>query len=132
MSPERRFFVIGTVLAGTAVAAGAFGAHGLKDSLEPEMLAAFSTGARYQITHALALLVISLAVISWPRARLELGGWLLTAGTVVFSGSLYLMAVTGARALGAITPIGGVLLLAGWAVLAWRSARSGAGGDSQG
>jgi len=123
MSSDRRFFVAGSILAGTAVAAGAFGAHGLEGRVTPELLAAFSTGARYQIYHALGLLAISWAVTRWPEARLDLGGWLLTAGTVLFSGSLYLMAMTGARWLGAITPIGGLLLLAGWALLAWRIAR---------
>ncbi len=75
------------------------------------------------MSHALALLAVAWAVARWPEARLELAGWLLIAGTVVFSGSLYLMALTGARWLGAITPIGGVLLIAGWTVLAWRTAR---------
>lgn len=124
MSAERRFFVIGSILAGTAVAAGAFGAHGLQDRIAPELLEAFGTGARYQMSHALALLVVAWAVNRWPEAGLELGGWMLAAGTVVFSGSLYLMALTEIWWLGAITPIGGLLLIAGWAVLAWRSARN--------
>ena len=132
MSPERRFFVVGSILAGTAVAAGAFGAHGLEGRVEPELLAAFSTGARYQIYHALALLAVSWAIARWPEARLDLGGWLVTAGTVFFSGSLYLMALTGARWLGAITPFGGVMLLAGWTVLAWRTARSRSGHEHPG
>ncbi len=124
MKSERFFFVVGSVLAGVAVAAGAFGAHGLKGRIEPQLLDAFATGARYQLSHALALLAVAWGVGRWPQARLELGGWLIAAGTIVFSGSLFLMALTGARRLGAITPVGGVLLIAGWTVLAWRTARS--------
>ena len=117
------FFVLGSILAGTAVAAGAFGAHALQGRVDPHMLDTFATGARYQMFHALALLAVAWAVVRWPGARLELAGWLLTAGTAVFSGSLYLMTLTGIRWLGAITPIGGVLLIAGWTVLAWRAFR---------
>jgi uncharacterized membrane protein YgdD (TMEM256/DUF423 family) len=124
MKSERIFFVVGSVLAGVAVAAGAFGAHSLKGRIEPQLLDAFATGARYQLSHALALLAVAWGVGRWPQARLELGGWLIAAGTIVFSGSLFLMALTGARRLGAITPVGGVLLIAGWTVLAWRTARS--------
>lgn len=107
------------------MAAGAFGAHALRERVEPQLLTAFATGARYQMFHALALFAVAWGALRWPEARLELSGWLLVAGTAVFSGSLYLMAMTGARWLGAITPIGGVLLIAGWAVLAWRAARGG-------
>jgi uncharacterized membrane protein YgdD (TMEM256/DUF423 family) len=124
VSTDRHFFVIGSVLAGLAVAAGAFGAHALRERIEPELLAAFSTGARYQMYHGLALLVLAWAVTRWPNAGLPLGGWLLAAGTVVFSGSLYLLALSSVRVFGAITPIGGVLLLAGWSVVVWRTARS--------
>lgn len=124
MKSERLFFMIGSILAGVAVAAGAFGAHGLKGRIEPQLLDAFTTGARYQLSHALALLGVAWAVNRWPQAGLDLGGWLIAAGTIVFSGSLYLMALTGTRWLGAITPIGGVLMIAGWVVLAWRTART--------
>ncbi len=123
MNTDRVFFAVGSFLAGTAVAAGAFGAHALKDRIAPELLAAFSTGARYQMFHALALLAVAWGVTRWPEARLGLGGWMLAAGTLVFSGSLMLMALTGARWMGAITPIGGLLLIGGWAVLTWRTAR---------
>ena len=123
MNSDRIFFALGSFLAGTAVAAGAFGAHALKDRIAPELLAAFSTGARYQMIHALALLAVAWGVARWPEARLGLGGWMLAAGTLVFSGSLMLMALTGARWMGAITPIGGLLLISGWAVLTWRTAR---------
>ena len=124
MNSDRVFFSIGSALAGIAVAVGAFGAHALKGRVETQLLEVFSTAAKYQMFHALALLALAWAVTRWPDAGLELGGWLLTAGTVVFSGSLYLMAFTGARWLGAITPIGGLLLIGGWAVLVWRTARS--------
>ena len=123
MSSDRIFFVLGAILAGTAVAAGAFGAHALQGRVDPRMLDTFATGARYQMFHAIALLAVAWGVVRWPGARIELAGWLLTAGTVVFSGSLYLMTLTGIRWLGAITPIGGVLLIAGWTVLAWRTSR---------
>jgi uncharacterized membrane protein YgdD (TMEM256/DUF423 family) len=123
MNPDRVFFTVGSLLAGTAVATGAFAAHGLRSRLAPELLEAFETGARYQMTHALALLAVAWAVTRWPEARPALGGWLLLGGTLIFSGSLYLMALTGLRWLGAVTPVGGVLLLAGWTVLAWRAFR---------
>ncbi len=123
MNSDRAFFSIGSALAGTAVAAGAFGAHALKGRVETELIEVFSTGARYQMFHALALLAVAWAVTRWPDAGLELGGWLLAAGTAIFTGSLYLMTFTGARWLGAITPVGGLLLIAGWALIAWRTAR---------
>ncbi len=123
MSSDRLFFVIGSTFAGIAVAAGAFGAHGLEGKVEPRMVEVFTTAARYQMFHAIALLAVAWAVTRWPNARLEPGGWLLTAGTLIFSGSLYLMVLTGARWLGAVTPVGGVLMITGWALLAWRVAR---------
>lgn len=125
MNTDRVFFAVGSFLAGTAVAAGAFGAHALEDRIAPELLAAFSTGARYQMFHALALLAVAWGVTRWPEARLDVGGWMLAAGTLVFSGSLMLMALTGARWMGAITPIGGLLLIGGWAALTWRTAGRG-------
>jgi uncharacterized membrane protein YgdD (TMEM256/DUF423 family) len=101
-----------------AVAAGAFGAHALRARLGPEMLAVWETAARYQMYHALALLAVAMAAGRWPGAGWTAAGWLFAAGILVFSGSLYLLAFTGTRWLGAITPIGGVCLLAGWAALA--------------
>jgi len=124
MKSARFFFVLGSILAGLSVAAGAFGAHGLEGRIEPNLLDVFVTGARYQMSHALALLAIAWGVTRWPQAGLEHGGWLIATGVVVFSGSLYLLALTGIRWLGAITPIGGVLMISGWAVLAWRVGRS--------
>jgi uncharacterized membrane protein YgdD (TMEM256/DUF423 family) len=124
MSSVRLFFIVGSALGGLAVAAGAFGAHGLDGRLDPEMLDVFATAARYHMYHALALLAVAWAVARWPDARLAACGWLLTAGVVVFSGSLYLLALTGVRWLGAVTPVGGVLLIAGWVLLAWRVLRN--------
>jgi uncharacterized membrane protein YgdD (TMEM256/DUF423 family) len=117
---ERIIFGIGALLAGFGVALGAFAAHGLRDRLEPELLAVFETGVRYQMYHALALLVLALAMARWPDRRQLPAAVLLIAGTVVFSGSLQLLAVTGTRWLGAMTPVGGVCLIAGWAFAAWR------------
>ena len=118
---ERTFVTLGAVLAGLAVAAGAFGAHGLRSRLSPDMLAVFETGARYQMYHALGLLAVAWAVTRWPGAAAA--GWLFVAGIVVFSGSLYVLSLTGTRWLGAITPVGGLCFLAGWAVLAWAASR---------
>ena len=118
---ERTFAALGAVMAGLAVAAGAFGAHGLRDRLAPDMLAIFETGARYQMYHGLALVAVAWAVTRWPGVALA--GWLFLAGIVVFSGSLYVLSLSGVRWLGAITPIGGLCFLAGWAVLAWAAWR---------
>ena len=116
---ERRIFAAGSLLAGLGGALGAFGAHALKASLSPQMLTTFETGVRYQMYHALGLLALAWAIGRWPERRLALGAWLLFVGTVIFSGSLYLLVLTGVRWLGAITPIGGVALIAGWGLVAW-------------
>ena len=116
---DRFFFVAGSLSAFLAVALGAFGAHGLKNRLTPEMLTIFEVGARYHIYHAFALLAVGLALIRWPAASILAAGWLFLAGTVIFSGSLYMLSLTGIRWLGAITPIGGVAFLLGWLFLAW-------------
>ena len=120
---DRTFFVMGCLSGFVAVAAGAFGAHGLKDRLTPELLAVFEVGVRYQIYHALALLAVAWAVAQWPSGAAAWAGWLFIGGTVLFSGSLYLLSLTGLRWFGAITPIGGVLFLAGWVALAWAALR---------
>ena len=126
---ERVFFALGSVLGGLAVALGAFGAHALRGRIGPELLGVFETGVRYQMIHALALLALALAIDRWPERRLVRAAWLIFAGTVVFSGSLYLLVLSGARWLGAVTPLGGVALIAGWGLAAWRLlAREGAGG----
>jgi uncharacterized membrane protein YgdD (TMEM256/DUF423 family) len=121
---DRTFFALGAVLAGLAVAAGAFGAHGLRGRLDPDMLAVFETAARYQMYHALALVAVAWAIVRWPDGNAALAGWLFAAGTVIFSGSLYALALSGVRWLGAVTPIGGLCFLAGWIVLAWTAWRS--------
>ena len=114
---DRLFFGIGAASALVAVAAGAFGAHGLRSRLTPDLLAVFETGARYHMYHALALLASAWAVTRWPGPWPVRAGWLFVVGTVVFSGSLYALALTGVRWLGAITPLGGVAFLAGWVCL---------------
>jgi len=121
---ERRIFAAGSVLAGLGVVFGAFGAHALKASLSPKMLSTFETGVRYQMYHALGLLALAWAISRWPERSLSVAAWMLLAGTAVFSGSLYLLVLTGARWFGAITPFGGALLIAGWVFVAWRLVRS--------
>jgi len=125
----RLFFMLGALFAFLAVAAGAFGAHALRARLTPDLLAVFETGARYQMYHALALLAVALLVVpvadtpseTWVNAA----GWCFVAGTVVFSGSLYALALTGTRWLGAVTPLGGAAFLAGWLCLALAARRFG-------
>ena len=114
----RTFWLLGCTFAFLAVAAGAFGAHALRDRLSPEMLAVWETAARYQMYHALALLVVAFAAARRPASGWSAAGWLFSVGIVVFSGSLYLLAFTGTRWLGAITPLGGLCFLAGWIALA--------------
>lgn len=114
---ERLFFGLGAGSALVAVAAGAFGAHGLRGRLTPELLAVFETASRYQMYHALGLLAVAWAVSRWPGALPVWAGWLFVAGTVLFSGSLYILALTGVRWWGAVTPLGGLAFLAGWLCL---------------
>ena len=116
---DRFFFAAGSISAFLAVALGAFAAHGLKGKLEPELFNIFEVGARYHIYHALALLAVAWASSRWPGTAITAAGWLFIAGTIIFSGSLYLLSVTGLRWLGAITPIGGLAFLIGWLLLAW-------------
>jgi uncharacterized membrane protein YgdD (TMEM256/DUF423 family) len=116
---DRLFFALGALSAFVGVALGAFAAHALKTRLDAAMLATFETGVRYQMFHALALLAVGWAHTRWPSAVLTAGGWLFLAGTVLFSGSLYALSLSGVRWLGAITPLGGLAFLAGWLCLAW-------------
>jgi uncharacterized membrane protein YgdD (TMEM256/DUF423 family) len=116
---DRVFFALGAVLAALGVAAGAFGAHALRGRLAPDLLAAFETGVRYHLIHALALLAVAWATTRWPGRATNVAGWLFLAGTVLFSGSLYALSASGIRALYAITPLGGVAFIAGWMALAW-------------
>ena len=117
---ERVIFACGALLAGLGVALGAFGAHALRATLGSELLAVFETGVRYQLYHGLGLLALAWAVSRWPGRRLGAAAWLLGLGTVVFSGSLYVLALSGVRGIGAVTPLGGVALIAGWGFVAWR------------
>lgn len=110
--------VLGAVSGAISVAAGAFGAHALRARVEPRMLEVFETGARYQMYHALALMAVAWASTRWAGSLVNASGWLFVAGTLLFSGSLYAMTFTGIRALGAVTPIGGVCFIAGWVCLA--------------
>lgn len=123
MSIERWFVLLGAASGFIGVAAGAFGAHALKARLSADLLATFEVGVRYQLVHALALLAVAWAATRWPGAATTAAGICFVAGTLVFSGSLYLLVLTGQRWLGAVTPIGGVLLLAGWLALAWAAWR---------
>jgi uncharacterized membrane protein YgdD (TMEM256/DUF423 family) len=116
---DRLFFVLGSISGFLGVALGAFGAHALKARLDAELLATFEVGVRYQMYHAFALLAVGWAQTRWPGAVLNTSGWLFVAGTVIFSGSLYVLALSAQRWLGAITPVGGAALLAGWLCLAW-------------
>jgi uncharacterized membrane protein YgdD (TMEM256/DUF423 family) len=118
-----RWFAIGAWLGALGVALGAFGAHGLKARVGGEMVAIWETGAKYHVIHALALLATAWASERWPGAWTSGAGWLFLAGVVVFSGSLYALALTGTRALGAITPIGGLCFIAGWVCLAMAAMR---------
>jgi uncharacterized membrane protein YgdD (TMEM256/DUF423 family) len=120
---ERTFFGLGAGSALIGVAAGAFGAHALRARLAPDLLAVFETGVRYQMYHAFGLLAVAWAVTRWPGPLTQWAGWLFLVGTTLFSGSLYALALTGARWLGAVTPIGGLAYLAGWACLALASRR---------
>ena len=119
--------VLGGVFGFLAVALGAFGAHGLKGRLTPEDLAIFETGVRYQMYHALALLLLAASFARNPGTAYSLAGWGFLIGILVFSGSLYLMLFTGQRWLGAVTPMGGVAFLVGWLALAWSFFRSTGG-----
>ena len=118
----RLFFVLASMSGGLAVILGAFGAHTLKCKIEPELLTAFDTGVRYHMYHAVALLAVARARLF--RARLQAAAaWLFLAGMVLFSGSLYVLSLTGVRWLGAITPLGGLAFIFGWLCLAlagWR------------
>ena len=111
------FTIIAAISGFLAVALGAFGAHGLRDILDPHAIAIFETGVRYQMLHTLALLGV--AVLNRPAARLlTVGGWFFVVGILLFSGSLYLLALGGPSWLGPITPLGGLSFLSGWALLA--------------
>jgi uncharacterized membrane protein YgdD (TMEM256/DUF423 family) len=122
----RQFLVIGAVSAFIAVAAGAFGAHALRGAVSPDRLEVWETAARYQMYHALGLLLVGYLALAGQKAAgsARVTGWLFVLGTLLFSGSLYALTLTGITVLGAITPLGGIAFLAGWGLLAWGVWRS--------
>jgi uncharacterized membrane protein YgdD (TMEM256/DUF423 family) len=111
--------LVASLALAAAVALGAFGAHAMKSRLAPDMLAVYQTAVQYHFWHALGLFALALLMLQSGAPALNLAGWLLLAGLILFSGSLYLLALTGARWWGAITPIGGVASIAAWLVVAW-------------
>jgi uncharacterized membrane protein YgdD (TMEM256/DUF423 family) len=115
---DKTFMFAGALLGGVGVALGAFGAHGLRGRLSPEMLAVFETGVRYHMYHALALLATSALLPRVDGRAVVIAGWSFIAGIVLFSGSLYTLALSGITTLGAITPLGGLALIVGWISLA--------------
>jgi uncharacterized membrane protein YgdD (TMEM256/DUF423 family) len=114
------FVSIAAVLGGLSVAAGAFASHALREKISERSLEIFDTGARYQMYHALALLLVAVLIsrTESPQPALVASGWLFIVGIAIFSGSLYALSLTGVKILGAITPIGGAAFLAGWGALA--------------
>ena len=116
---DRLFFAIGALSGFIGVALDAFGAHALKNRLDPDLLAVFEIGVRYQMYHAFSLLAVGWAQTRWAGKLLTASGWLFVTGTVIFSGSLYALSLSGMRWIGAVAPVGGIALLAGWLCLAW-------------
>jgi uncharacterized membrane protein YgdD (TMEM256/DUF423 family) len=119
----RRLVAIGALSAGLGVAAGAFGAHSLKDILDQHLLDVYEKATRYQMYHAFGMVLSGLAVQFWRDAGAAKAGWLFLGGTLLFSGSLYGVSLLGVRWLGAVTPIGGLLFIVGWVMLGWRAWR---------
>lgn len=120
---ERTLIAAGAINMFIAVGCGAFGAHGLKRMISEEMLAIWHTAVTYQVMHALGMIAIALLMPRIAGAAMRWAGNLMLAGIVVFSGSLYLLALTGTRILGAITPLGGAAFLAAWLLVAWAACR---------
>jgi len=114
---DRLLYICAGITGFVGVALGAFAAHGLKARLDPDMLAVFDTAVRYQMYHVFAIVAAAWAWARWQRRAFAVAGWLFAAGIVIFSGSLYLLALSGVRWLGAVTPLGGVTFLAGWLCL---------------
>jgi uncharacterized membrane protein YgdD (TMEM256/DUF423 family) len=121
---DKLFFILGAFFAFAAVALGAFGAHTLQSTFAPGMAEIYETGVRYQFYHALGLFAVAFAISRWKGAPIALAGWLFILGIVLFSGSLYVLSITGIRWIGAITPIGGLAFLAGWVILGWTVLRA--------
>src|SRR5262245_63895076 len=114
---DKTFMFVGALMGGVGVAIGAFGAHGLRGRLSPEMLAVFETGVRYHMYHALAMLATAALMSRVDGRSIVVAGWSFLLGIFLFSGSLYALALTGVTTLGAITPLGGLAFLVGWAAL---------------
>ncbi|ALG66759.1 DUF423 domain-containing protein [Beggiatoa leptomitoformis] len=116
----KSFVILGSLNAFLAVSLGAFGAHGLKPVMSAEMFAVYQTGVNYHLFHALGLLIISVLVQLWTSSRwVVMAGWFLLAGIILFSGSLYVLSLTGVHYFGVVTPIGGSAFLVGWLLLLW-------------
>lgn len=125
MGIEKTFLLLASIFAALAVALGAFGAHALESRLSADLLSTYEVGVRYHFYHALALLGVVAVISRWPEAGVAVAaGWLFVIGILIFSGSLYILAFTGIRWLGAITPIGGVAFIAGWICLAWAALKA--------
>jgi uncharacterized membrane protein YgdD (TMEM256/DUF423 family) len=114
------FLTIAAIFGGLSVAGGAFGAHALREKISYRSLEIFDTGARYQMYHALGLLLVAILMsrLESPPTTLLVSGWLFIIGVVIFSGSLYAISLTGIKSLGAVAPLGGLALMLGWAALA--------------
>ena len=120
---KSNWFAVGAIVAAIGVTLGAFGAHALKSRVSEDLLSVFEIGVRYQMYHAFGLLAVAWAAGRWPGSLPNASGWLFTLGILLFSGSLYLMTFTGARGLGAITPLGGLCFILGWIALAMAALR---------
>ena len=118
-----QFAFLGALFAATSVAAGAFGAHALKAILDPAMLIVYETAARYQMYHALGLFVVAWLSRETRNPLADKADWLLCAGILLFSGSLYIVALAGVKWMGALTPLGGASFISGWACIAWTAWR---------
>jgi uncharacterized membrane protein YgdD (TMEM256/DUF423 family) len=121
----RKFIIFGTISAALAIGLGAFGAHAIRTSLSPRMLEIYHTAVFYHLVHSLGLLAVAFVCYLKPTAgAAKFAGWLMSAGIILFSGSLYLLAVTGAKWLGALTPLGGIALIVAWLLLSVAALRS--------
>ena len=129
---HRKFIIIAAMLGLTGVAAGAFGAHALKQHLAADKLAAFEVGVRYQMYHALALLALAWVTSLRPSRAATAAGFCMIFGTVMFSGSIYGLTLTEQKWLGPVTPIGGTVLMVGWLMLAIAAAKTNRGSTAQG
>jgi uncharacterized membrane protein YgdD (TMEM256/DUF423 family) len=126
VTTERALFAAGALLGCLGIAAGAFGAHALRDHLAPDRLAQFELAVRYQMYHAFALMAAAYAAQRWPSSTAGLAGWMFIAGTLIFCGTVYALACGSPRWFGAITPLGGLSLIIGWALLVYSAARGSA------